>query len=253
MRLLIALLIMPLTIFITLLTLGLLFFKLKKIKTGKYLIFTSLVWLFAISTSLVSRYPILFLESQNNVLLSIPDSLSTSKIYIMVLGGGHSDDARLPGVDQLNNNSLGRLSEGIRILGLLPQSKLILSGWGAGHTTCQAEVLAHAAKELGVPDSCLLMLKKPWNTKDEANEYVKNFGRNNQLIIVTDALHMPRALYHFRNAGLNPIPAPTNHIIKKGTKESYIGLLVPSGSNIKNLERTFHEYIGFLWALLGGD
>ncbi|MDD2564630.1 MAG: ElyC/SanA/YdcF family protein [Salinivirgaceae bacterium] len=253
MRLLFAFLLMPLQLFILLLLSGLILLRFKKRKWAKVFIITSLVWLFITSTSLLSRYPIQLLESQTVVLMNVPDSISALETHIMVLGGGHSDDIRFPGVDQLNNNSLGRLSEGIRLFRTMPQSKIIVSGWGAGSMISQAEVMAKAAMELGVPDTCLAMLKEPWNTKDEANEYLKNFGSDHPLIIVTDALHMPRALYHFRNAGLNPIPAPTNHIIKKGSKRSYIGLIVPSGSNIQNLGRAFHEYAGLLWAMMGGD
>ncbi|MBK7712495.1 MAG: YdcF family protein [Bacteroidales bacterium] len=36
----------------------------------------------------------------------------------------------------------------------------------------------------------------------------------NSLILVTDAIHMPRAMMIFRKLDIEPIPAPTNHIIK---------------------------------------
>ena len=45
--------------------------------------------------------------------------------WVVVLGGGHERDIRLPANSQLSDTTLARLVEGIRVQRLMPTSKLI--------------------------------------------------------------------------------------------------------------------------------
>lgn len=253
MRAFLSFLIMPLPVFWLLLFFTIFLFYLKKEKLKIVFLCISVFWLFFISTSVLSRYPVLFLEKQNKPLIYVPDSIKSKSVHILVLGSGHTFDTAFTAIDQLSLNAVGRLAEGIRLHKQIPASKLILSGWGADQPKSQAEVLRDAALELGIEDSCLFIQPKPWNTKDEAVEYKKLFDANIPLILVTDAIHMPRSYYHFRNAGLIPIPAPTNHMIKEPVNKKFMKRLLFSSQNIWALEKAFHEYMGLLWAHLGGN
>ena len=71
--------------------------------------------------------------------------------------------------------------------------------------------------------------------------------------IITDAAQMLRAVMHFRNAGLQPIPAPTNFIIRKNNIPHSYTYYFPSSGNIRNMEIVIQEYLGMLWAKMGGD
>jgi len=64
---------------------------------------------------------------------------------------------------------------------------------------------------------------------------------------------MPRAVMHFRKAGLNPIPAPTNFIIRKNNIPGSYTDYFPSSGNIRNMEIVIQEYLGMLWAKIGGN
>jgi uncharacterized SAM-binding protein YcdF (DUF218 family) len=213
---------------------------------------SALLWLFFISTPGLSSFFIKNLESKTHPLLNIPDSISDYDVNILILGGGHTADPAIPNTGKLSNIALGRLIEGIRLHRTIPESKLILSGWGDSQSESQALVLFEAAKSLGVPDSSMVIISEPWNTKDEAYHYYKTYGTTRRLILVTDAVHMPRALFHFRSMGLYPIPAPTNYVVKKQSWR-FRHDMIPSGQTISAFERTFHEYIGLLWAYLGGN
>jgi uncharacterized SAM-binding protein YcdF (DUF218 family) len=63
---------------------------------------------------------------------------------------------------------------------------------------------------------------------------------------------MPRAIFLFRKAGMNPIPAPTNYYLKHGSQKNFWEWILYSG-NIEMVQVSLHEYIGILWARLGGN
>jgi uncharacterized SAM-binding protein YcdF (DUF218 family) len=252
MRFLISILLTPLLVFLELIVMAIAVKQFSKKRLSALFYVLAFVWLYLITTPILSKYPIKNLEKSWQPINTIPDSFNTNRTHILVLGAGHLSDTALPYKEQLNYVALGRLVEGIRIQKQIPESKLVLSGWGAKQRLSQAEVMKFAARELGVPDSVMVIIPEPWNTKTEAQEYKKRFNNGYNLFLITDAIHMKRSLYHFRNQGLNPIPAPANFIIKE-SDGSFIKQLIPSGATLSHVERTCHEYIGLLWAYLGGN
>jgi uncharacterized SAM-binding protein YcdF (DUF218 family) len=72
---------------------------------------------------------------------------------IMVMGGGYANEFLLLYNNQLSQNALGRLVEGIRLYKKLPGSKIILSGWGYDQPLSQAQTLDLTTLPLGVPGS----------------------------------------------------------------------------------------------------
>ncbi len=62
---------------------------------------------------------------------------------------------------------------------------------------------------------------------------------------------MPRVMLLFKKAGLNPIAAPTNQIIKYGSVK-YRWRWMPSAGYIGMMEAVIHEYAGILWTIVGG-
>jgi len=252
MRHILSLIILPLPILYFLLTGAFIAFILKCVKTGKILFVISGFWFLIISTPLVPKNLVKILEDQypqltEEIIKSLPDSGD-----IIVLGGGHSDDMDLSPNNQLSTTALGRVIEGIRIHRMIPGSRLVLSGYSGGSKLSQALILYRTALILGEDSSSMIMLAQPSNTRMEAEEYAKYAGTENKLIIVTSDLHMPRAMMLFRKAGLDPIAAPTNQILKYGTQK-YRMVWFPSSGNIGMMEDSIHEYAGILWALFGGS
>ncbi|HPW65500.1 MAG TPA: ElyC/SanA/YdcF family protein [Salinivirgaceae bacterium] len=252
MRYIVSLLVTPLFIFIILIVISLVLNNRKKFRWSNAIFISAFAWLFIITTQLLSDYPTAFLEKKYAPLIIVPDSVLLQETHVLVLGGGHENDLTLPYREQLTNLAYGRLIEGIRIYKQIPNCKIITSGYNADQIMPQAEVLKQAALENGIPDSVIIAISEPWNTKSEAFEYKKRFGTKYNLILVTDAIHMHRSLHHFKNCGLNPLPAPVNFIVKKSSMPFY-KKIVPSGKNLSNVERTMHEYIGLLWAYIGGN
>jgi len=252
MREFLSMIIMPLPILFLLLLAAFIFFKLNRKQGGRLLLWTSGIWFLIITTAPVPKGLVKSLETQytqisDTVLKELFDSCD-----IIVLGSGHSDDKNLSPNNQLTKAALGRLIEGIRIHRLIPGSRLILSGYKGTTELPQALVLYRTALQLGVDSASMSMLPLPINTRMEAEEYIKNFGKRNNLVLVTCAIHMPRAMKLFKKAGLNPIPGPTNFILKQGLPRNS-WKWVPSPAYTNMMEAAVHEYVGMLWMFLGGN
>lgn len=169
-------------------------------------------------------------------------SIDFDSTHILVLGGGHVRDPRVTSIDQLSASTLSRLLEGMRIRFEVPGSKLICSGYGGVDTVSNAAVMRSAAMELGVDGSRIQMLEKAANTWEEAQFYRDGFGTSVPLILVTSATHMKRAMMVFKAMGLDPIPAPTDFIVKKRIRRDWL-----SHENFRKVQIALHEYIGLVY------
>jgi len=227
MRVLISTIINPLTILWILLILAGIFLWRKRRKTAKVLGVIAIIWLLIISTPFIPNTLVKALENKYPPLKQL--YIKPATCNILILGGGHTDDPRFPANNQLSTTALGRLAEGIRIHRQLPGSTIITSGYKGKGTISQAKVLAETAELLGEETESIRLQTEPKNTREEAEQYKKLYADSSQLILVTSATHMPRAMWTFKKAGLDPIPAPTNHIIKKGTGKRSFWFWVPNG------------------------
>jgi uncharacterized SAM-binding protein YcdF (DUF218 family) len=284
MREFLSILIMPVPLFFLLIIAGFLLLWRKRRRVGKVLLLFAGCWLLIISTRPVPRLLVENLEKRYSQLSdSVINSLHGS-INIIVLGGGHSDDPALSLNSQLSEMALERLVEGIRIFkGAEAQNRrgadkndsgnerlrdegtkdrgrncaechnqLIVSGYGGRSKISQALVMKRTAIMLSIDSSHIKMSLFPSNTREEAAQYVGLFGTKTPLVVVTSAIHMPRAVMLFEKAGVKVIPAPTDFLIKRGSVKDRWGWM-PSAGNIQMMEAAIHEYVGIVWAKVGGD
>jgi uncharacterized SAM-binding protein YcdF (DUF218 family) len=141
--------------------------------------------------------------------------------------------------------------EGIRIYKKYPGVKLLLSGGGAFDPVSEAEMMARVAREMGVPESDIILETKSRDTKDEAL-FIKPIVGNELFVLVTTASHVPRSMALFKKLGMNPIPSPIGHSVKDGQGLSHYSFF-PSPGNIQKTELAIHEYLGITWAKLRGQ
>ena len=247
----------PLSLWISLIGLFLLWFTQKQ-KTGKVFVSIGLFLILLLSNSFVSSQLLKPLESKYetyNMQISnegLP-SMNVNPIkFIVVLGGAHVFDPKLPITSQINKRQLVRLIEGIRHYWKHTNSKLILSGGGGMFDSVpNAKIMANMAKELGVEEKDIIMESKPRDTKDEA-KFIKLIVNNNRFILVTSASHMPRSIAMFEKLGMSPIAAPTEHQIR-GKQYLNDTSFFPSSANLYQSRSAFHEYLGIVWAKLRGQ
>src|SRR5699024_358196 len=109
----------------------------------------------------------------------------------------------------------------------------------------QAQVSKEAAMSLGVDENNIKILPTPTTTLEEALAFKQHFGTDKHVIIVTSALHMPRATEIFTDVGLNVIPAPTAFIYKEGPIDDN-GLTWPSFESLE-LMNTYHLTVLKQW------
>ncbi|ATF10523.1 envelope biogenesis factor ElyC [Candidatus Enterovibrio altilux] len=238
-------LLMPLPALLILGFLGLFFIWFtQRIGFGSFLVFISLFLIALVSFQPLSSLLLMKLERQYMGFLTPSEPIN----YVMVLGHGHVVDYEIPPTSELSPTALMRLIEGIRIHFMYPTSKLILSGYVGGNEVSHARMLARVAMAMGVHKNNILLLETEKGTWEEVFHAASIVGQSN-LVLVTSASHMPRALYEFKNAGLNPIPAPTNYMAQKNIHQPWIKYSLRA-QYLEQFERYWHVCLGQIWYLL---
>lgn len=181
----------------------------------------------------------------------IPEHFSESSNFkIVVLGSGYSHDSELSACNILGESALSRIVEAVKVAMFFPNSTLITSGYSASGKTPGAVVLKIAAIELGLESHRILVQPEPHNTQSEASHFAKHFyAPSDTIVLITSAIHLPRAILHFKNSGVNHvIPAPCDYLTFKDNTYS-LKNFIPSFSYFEKLQRLNKEIIGFYFGL----
>lgn len=218
----------------------------------------SLIVLLVGSSGLVSRSLVRSLEWQN-----IPSSELPKAEAIVVLGGGTK-----PAVPPRPFVDLSE--EGDRVLyaaELYQQKKaplIILSGgrigwYGSGPP--ESADMAMILNQLGVPAKAIIQDPDSLNTFENAVNVQKILDSRGirQILLVTSAMHMPRALSIFKRRGIAAIAAPTDFLVtnnelqemQDGPQAKLLNLL-PDADRLQQTTRALKEYVGiFVYRLRG--
>lgn len=234
----------PFNVFWILVLTGSIFYVLKKPKKARLIFLLSVFWFLLISTPLFPTLMLNTLENQFDPVKVEDLEGSRTDYHIIVLGGGHGVDSRLPQNSQLSTNALSRLNEGIRLQRQLSGSRLVLSGYAGSTFVSQAELLKQTAMLLGLDEGSLLVQSEPHNTIREAEVYSQSLAGDHPVIVVTSASHMPRAVMLFNQFGIDVIPSPTNYRLIGERRNNWFGL--PSINNVQNLKISFYEYAAII-------
>lgn len=228
----------PFGLILTLFILGIIFLFLNRNFLAKLFITLSFGFLLLFSNSAFSNYLIKSLENRYEKY-----NYKQKIRYIHVLGSGHHDDESQPLSSRLSESGAIRVIEGIIIHLKTANSKLIFTGYGGNSKISNAQMNLKLALSLGVKEENIIISAKPRDTKEEAI-FIKSIIGEEPFVLVTSAIHMPRAMILFESVDLNPIAAPTN-FYKRDIK-NYIG--IPNNGSISRSKIAIHEYLGMLWA-----
>lgn len=171
--------------------------------------------------------------------------------YIVVLGGGYTWNPEWAPSSNLVNNSLPRVTEGVRLWLANPGAKMIFTGAAApGNPVSTAEAGARVAQSLGVPRADIITLDSPKDTEEEAAAVAKLLGQQ-PFLLVTSASHLPRAMVFFHQQGLQPVPAPANQLAITSPLQTF-ERVIPSPVWLMHSDRVAYETLGRIWQKLKG-
>ncbi|WP_407354018.1 YdcF family protein [Luteimonas sp. R10] len=155
---------------------------------------------------------------------------------IVVLGGGHIGWMHRRDVrpEQLRSS---RLAAGVRAWQAGRAPIVILSG--SGNETAD---MATAIAKLEVPASAVMLDDRSGSTRDNAWFTAALAERHGieRILLVTSALHMPRALRAFRDAGLEAVPVPVPEI---SPRADWHERWLPSRRALWRSSRALKEYL----------
>lgn len=215
-------------------------------RLGPLLASAAWLLLFLLSWPPVSYLLMSSLESQAGAYADPARLAALGVRQVVVLGGGVGQ-GRLTHADRLNDASLKRLMEGIRLWRGLPGARLVLSGGDYNHDEGVGRVMRDLALDLGVPAEAMVVEDESWDTEDEARVLALHLGQE-PFALVTSAFHMRRSLAVFQAWGMRPVPAPADfraHI----TWNQYQTWL-PNAGALWGSEIAFYEHMGWQWLRL---
>ena len=165
--------------------------------------------------------------------------------YIVVLGCGHNTNAELPVTSQLANCSLQRMVEALRIYQLHPEARIITSGYGGHNPISNAETVKQSLVLLGVPAQKIITENFPKDTEEEA-ELIAPRVQGTQVVLVTNADHMPRSMNYFQAEGIYPIAAPTGYWVKNPDSSKSWAHYTPSSNKLNQSTIAWYESLGLI-------
>lgn len=132
---------------------------------------------------------------------------------MVVLGGGVAGPRPPERVDPDLGRSADRLWHAARLFKMGKARRVILSGGVVrGGDGSEADAMAEFLADLGVPRSAMVLESGSGNTAENALQtraLLQPEGIS-EIVLVTSALHMPRARAAFEQAGFTLHPAPTD-------------------------------------------
>lgn len=238
--------IMPINLVLILLILSVFYFRKRPNKSFKYLIGALLLLI-------VSSLPIVSDQFMTSIENDYPAFTRASKPvdYIIVLGGWHINNAELPVTSQLSIDSLQRLVEVLRVYKLHPEAKIITSGHHNVDKLSNAQKMKQALMLLGVPDQKIITENFPKDTEEEA-QLISPRVQGSNVVLITNADHMPRSMKYFQAQGVEPIAAPTGFWVKNINKPKNWHYYIPSSKKLQQTTIAWYESLGLFVQWLKG-
>ena len=142
------------------------------------------------------------------------------------------------------SEAVDRIFAGINLLKIGKAQKIILTRgklpWSVG--VPEGEFLAEFIQSQGINPNRILLSEIVQNTNEEAKAISRMLPKNSEVILVTSAFHMPRAVKVFQNQNLKVIPYAVD--FRSSVKEINIIDFLPQASAFKDSNFYFREIIG---------
>lgn len=168
---------------------------------------------------------------------------------IVVLGGSVGSPGGVHRASHIVDAS-DRLMAALRLYHSGKAPLILCSGgsqalFGEARKPPESGIMSSVLEEWGVPGSAILTEERSLNTHENAiwsHDLLAARGIH-KILLVTSAMHMPRAAATFRKAGFEVVPVPAD--FRTGWDQEVLDW-IPNSSSLKDTERALHEWLG-LW------
>jgi uncharacterized SAM-binding protein YcdF (DUF218 family) len=155
--------------------------------------------------------------------------------------------------------SSDRFIQAMRLYKLGHVRRIILTG-GQGnpfsrHNLRESDFLMQSLLEMGVPASDIVNERDARNTIENAvntRRTLDSLGIRGRSVLVTSAVHMPRALRTFRSEGLDVRPFPCDFGVKPSGSSFTWQSLLPTPEGFGQWDRLLKEMVGTAFLILKG-
>ena len=245
------LLILPPGCVLLLLLLAFLLRLLKLKKTAWVLAILAFLGLYATSTPYVADALTRGLEDDYP---PVRAELSDEADVIVVLGGAMKP-ALAPRFEPDLDDAADRMLHALRLYRQKKAPKILASGgttaW-SGAKKPESARMADLFHEWGVPPGDVWMEKRSEDSHDNATDtasFLKDQGVK-RILLVTSAMHMPRAVATFEKTGLEVIPSPTDFLADAHPITTLDWM--PSARALEKSHRALKERLGLVWYRIRG-
>lgn len=177
---------------------------------------------------------------------SSADCRARSPTVAVVLAGGVDRKAHDPqNFSVLTQASRRRAEAAARWWREMPGRQLVLSG-GSGWSASppEAQLMAAYLRAMGVPADAMRLETHSRTTWENARQLAAmRPALPRRVVLVTSALHMPRAHFSLRSAGFQACPLPAD---ERYVAYRHMGFLVPDSGGLAKTEAALHEWVGLL-------
>lgn len=239
------LLIVPQNLAIFLLVLGVVFYLIRWRRLAFFLTLCAALWLGLWSLPVTSIKVGSFLENQYAV--SNYEQLPNADA-IVVLGGNTGANRQNWFEVELDTNSAYRrvdMAEALYMAGKAP--KIIVSGGANEGLISEARGMEFALRTLGVPADAIIREDHSQTTRENALYTKRTMAEHqiNSVLVVTSALHMPRAMGVFEQLGIKSYAAPNPPQIVVPQDEPDFNPYRPNKRALAASRSIIKEYLGY--------
>jgi uncharacterized SAM-binding protein YcdF (DUF218 family) len=210
-------------------------------RLGRWLSLTGFLLFAAIAASPLSVWLIRLLET------AVPSPLVSGPVQTIVMLAGAEQLALSLRSKRPEYSEAGeRIIAAVALQKRFPEAELVLVG---GIKLAGGRVDVSYAREtalsLGVPASKIVALAGTNSTAQNAQSVARRFGTARQMVLVTSAFHMPRAMLCFNKVGLRPLAYSVDSRVPEQSTlaQKFTPHLI---GNFKRFDDAMHEWIGLI-------
>jgi len=216
---------------------------------GSLIVFSSVAALLVLSLPYTGQELMRGLESRFPPLdLAQPPEAGSAPGAIVVLGGGRYTDAPEFGAhDSVNRVTLERLRYAAYLHRATGLPILVSGGKPYGEQTSEAELMQAAlARDFQVQAKWVEGKSATTYENAEFSKAILSAAGIRRVYLVTQAWHMPRAVWSFETLGVSTIPAPMGFATLNKSERETLGYF-PSAQGLQLSSTALRERIGLIW------